>query len=105
MLQFSEGIDYRSRQTVLFTCCSTSSVLVRVVEIKLPGMGWPKLPSFFRKAVLGPFSTASPRDSRYAAHRRIFWGAFSAVTNGGIGTGSCVEMSPIFTPGGFIIAS
>jgi len=105
LLQFSEWMDYRSRQAVPLARCSMSSALVRVVEIKLPGMGWPKLPSFFCKAILGPFSAASPRDSRYAAHRRIFWGALSAVTNGGIGTGSCVEMSPIFTPGGFNVAS
>jgi hypothetical protein len=98
-------MDYRSGYAELLTCCSTPSTLARVVEIKLPGIGWPKPPSFFCKAILGPFSTASPQDSRYAAHRRIFWGAFSAVTNGGIETGSCVEMSPIFTPGGFNVAS
>jgi hypothetical protein len=81
---------------------------VRVVEIKLPGMDWPTLPSFLCKTILGSFSIfhrVSSQDSRYAAQRRIFWGAFSAVTNGGMGTGSCVEMSPIRTPGGFIIAS
>jgi len=52
LLQFSEGMDYRSRQAVPLARCSMSSALVRVVEIKLPWMGWPKLPSFFCKAVL-----------------------------------------------------
>jgi len=51
------------------------------------------------------FYCVSPQDSRYAAQRRIFWGAFSAVMNGGMGTASCVEMSPIRTLGGFNIAS
>jgi hypothetical protein len=82
------------------------STLVRVAEIKLPGMGWPTLPFFFCKTILGSFSTASlPQDSRYAAQRRIFWGAFSAAMNGGMGTASCVELSPIRTPGGFIVGS
>src|ERR1700674_1334941 len=51
------------------------------------------------------FHRVSPQDSRYAAQRRIFWGAFSAAINGGIGTASCVELSPIRTPGGFMVAS
>jgi len=46
LLQFREGMDYRSRYAELLTCCSTSSTLARVVEIKLPGIGWPKPPPF-----------------------------------------------------------
>jgi hypothetical protein len=45
-LQFNEGLDYRSRQVVRFTCCSMSSALVRVGEIKLKKMDWPTQQSF-----------------------------------------------------------
>jgi hypothetical protein len=39
------------------TCCSMSSVTVRVVDIKLKRMDWPTQQSFYGKTILGFVNT------------------------------------------------
>jgi len=56
-LQLNEGLGCRSRQAVRLTCCSMSSALVQVGEIRLKKMDWPTHQSFYYKRILDPVKT------------------------------------------------